>query len=258
MSVISFLSDFGSVYPAQMKGVILNIDPAAVLIDITHDIPPQDIVAGAFALMITIPYFPNGTIHLAVVDPGVGTDRRPVLVESGGHLLVGPDNGLLIPAAYRLSQDVIVREITNKDLFLSVSSTFHGRDIFAPVAAYLSNGLKPSDIGDEIEDYVKLDFATPQVKDKKVLVHVIFIDGFGNLITNITGEQMLNFVKYGDTLAVSDVTMPLAYTYAQVRRGEMLMLIGSHGYLEISINSGNAAAQLGLGIGDQLWLSAHQ
>jgi len=258
MSVISLLSDFGSVYPAQMKGVILNIDPTAVLIDITHDIPSQDIAAGAFALMITIPYFPKGTIHLAVVDPGVGTNRRPVLVESGGHLLVGPDNGLLIPAAYRLSQDILVREITNRDMFLTVSSTFHGRDIFAPAAAHLSNGLKPSDIGDEIEDYVKHDFASPQVKDKKVLAQVIFIDGFGNLITNITGEQVLNSFKYGDKLAALGVTMPLVYTYAQVGRGEMLMLIGSHRYLEISINSGNAALQLGLRIGDQLWISTHQ
>lgn len=258
MSVISLLSDFGSVYPAQMKGVILSIDPTAVLVDIAHDIPHQDIAAGAFALMITIPYFPEGTIHLAVIDPGVGSDRLPVLVESGGHLLVGPDNGLLIPAAYRLSQDIIVRKITNEDLFLTVSSTFHGRDIFAPVAAYLSNGLKPSDIGEVIKDYVKLDFATPQVKDKRVLAQVIFIDGFGNLITNISGEHMLNFFNYYDKLEVEDRIISLVHTYTQVKSGEILMLIGSHGYLEISINSGNAAAQLGFGIGDQLWLSAHQ
>jgi len=258
MSVISLLSDFGSVYPAQMKGVILNIDPTAVLVDIAHDIPPQDIAAGAFALMITIPYFPEGTIHLAVIDPGVGSDRRPVLVESGGHLLVGPDNGLLIPAAYRLSQDIIVRKITNEDLFSTVSFTFHGRDIFAPVAAYLSNGLKPSDIGEEIKDYVKLDFATPQVKDKRVLARVIFIDGFGNLITNISGEHILNFFNYNDKLVVENRIISFVHTYTQVKSGEMLMLIGSHGYLEISINSGNAAAQLGLGIGDPLWLSAHQ
>ena len=124
MSVISFLSDFGSMYPAQMKGVILGINPDVYLIDIAHNIPAQDIVAGAFVLMSTAAYFPEGTVHLAVVDPGVGTSRRCIIIESGKHMFVGPDNGLLIPAANSLSQDIKVREITNRGLFLNVSSTF--------------------------------------------------------------------------------------------------------------------------------------
>lgn len=250
MAVISLLSDFGQLYPAQMKAVILCINPSAVMVDISHQIPAQDIKAGAFALMVSVPYFPEGTVHLAVVDPGVGTSRRPIVVESGAHLFVGPDNGLLIPAARRLSQDFKVREITNPDLLLTSSSTFHGRDIFAPTAARLSLGMTAAEVGAEIVDFVELDFGTPQVIDGKVRGQVVFVDSFGNLVTNISSEVILNFFKCGDVLHICGTSMPLVDTYASVEKGAPLAVVGSHGYLEISVNSGSAARLLRLESGD--------
>jgi S-adenosylmethionine hydrolase len=252
MPVISLLTDFMSFYPGQMKAVIIGINPSAVFVDIAHDIPPQNICAGAFALMVSAPYFPAGTVHLAVVDPGVGTSRRSIIVESGGHIFVGPDNGLLIPAARRLSQNFTVREITNSTLFQNVSSTFHGRDIFAPVAAYLSRGMMPAKVGDKCADYIELDFGTPRFDNNKVLTKVVFIDGFGNVITNIPGELMLKKFDYGDNLRIKNINMPLVHTFADVTSGEPLILIGSHGYLEISVNAGSAAGLLGIGTGDTL------
>lgn len=250
MAVISLLSDFGQLYPAQMKAVILCINPSTVLVDISHQIPAQDIKAGAFALMVSVPYFPEGTVHLAVVDPGVGTSRRPIVVESGAHLFVGPDNGLLIPAARRLSLDLKIREITNPELFLTPSSTFHGRDIFAPTAAQLSLGMTAVEVGAEIVDFVELDFGTPQVIDGKVRGQVVYVDSFGNLITNISSEVILNFFKCGDVLHICGISIPLVDTYASVKKGAPLAVVGSHGYLEISINSGSAARLLKFESGD--------
>lgn len=246
MAVISLLSDFGHLYPAQMKAVILCINPSAILVDISHEIPAQDIKAGAFGLMVSAPYFPEGTVHLAVVDPGVGTSRRPIVVESGAHLFVGPDNGLLIPTASRLSQDFVVREITNPDLLLNLSSTFHGRDIFAPVAARLSSGMAVIEVGDEIEDFVELDFGVPQVIDGKVRGHVVFVDSFGNAITNIPGKVILERFKCGDVLDICGISMPLVHTYASVKKGAPLAVVGSHGFLELSVNSGSAVELLKL------------
>ncbi|MCL7415714.1 MAG: S-adenosyl-l-methionine hydroxide adenosyltransferase family protein [ANME-2 cluster archaeon] len=250
MAVISMLSDFGHLYPAQMKAVILRINPSAVLVDISHHIPAQGIKAGAFALMVSAPYFPEGTVHLAVVDPGVGTSRRPIVVESGAHLFVGPDNGLLIPAAFKLSQDFKVWEITNPELFLILSSTFHGRDIFAPVAARLSLGMAASDVGNEIADFVELDLGTLQVIDGKVRGQVVYVDSFGNVITNIPGEFVIKRFKFGDMLDICGTTMPFVHTYISVKEGAPLALVGSHGYLEISVNLGNAVELLELDIGD--------
>lgn len=247
MGVISLLSDFGTLYPAQMKAVILGINLEAVLVDITHDIPPQNIKAGAFALMCSVPYFPEGSIHLAVVDPGVGTTRRGMVVKSGGHLFVGPDNGLLIPAAHKLSDNLEVREITNSGLFLNVSSTFHGRDIFAPIAAHLSNGMALSEVGTEILDFVELDLGTPLIENEKVVGEVIYVDDFGNIITNIPGELLLEIVDYGDLLDIAGRKMPLEHIYSNVGIGEGLAIIGSHGYIEIAVNSGSAAKLLGYG-----------
>jgi len=255
MPVITLLSDFGSMYPAQMKGVILRINPDVHLIDITHDIPPQDVQAGAFVLMMAAAYYPKGTVHVAVVDPGVGTLRRSILVESQGQIFVGPDNGLLIPAAIRLSQDITVREITNRKLFLTVSSTFHGRDIFAPVAAHLSKGLSPSDVGKRIDDYIKLDFGVIKIDGYRITGKVIYMDDFGNIITNIPGEQILKLFNYGDMLTAANTGMPFVRTFADVAHRELLMLIGSHGYLEISVNSGSAVRRLRLQIEDEIQIS---
>lgn len=257
MPVITLLSDFGSLYPAQMKAEILRINPSAVLVDIAHDIPPQDIRAGAFALMISAPHFPEGTIHLAVVDPGVGSARRPIVIESGGHLFVGPDNGLLIPSARRLSSDLTIMEITNSRLFLNVSPTFHGRDIFAPVAAHLSRGMELSEVGDETAHFIELDFGTPAGFDgDKVRGEIVYVDGFGNLITNIPGDLILEKFDYGDMLTVSDVRIPLVHTYSGVDPGELLMLVGSHGFLEIAVNSDSASQILGFDSREMIEISS--
>lgn len=252
MGVISIISDFGSLYPAQMKAVILGINPDAVLVDITHDIPPQNIKAGAFALMCSVPYFSEGTIHLAVVDPGVGTARRGIVVKSGGHLFVGPDNGLLIPAAYKLSDNLEIREITNNRLFLNVSPTFHGRDIFAPIAAHLSNGMALSEVGNDVSDFVELDMSTPLIENENVVGAVIYVDDFGNIITNIPGELFMEIVNYGDLLDIAGRKIPLEHTYSNVGIGEGLAIIGSHGYLEIAVNSGSASKQFGYGSNDRV------
>lgn len=247
MAVISLLSDFGDLYPAQMKAVILRINPAAVLVDITHQVPAQDIRAGAFALMISAPYFPEGTVHLAVVDPGVGTSRRSIAVQAGLSFFVGPDNGLLIPAACRSGQELTVREITNQDLLPEPSSTFHGRDIFAPVAARLSSGMAVEMVGDEIRNFVEIDFGAPEVIDRGVRGQVVYVDGFGNAITNIPGKVMFEWFTYGDMLDMCGVNIPFVKTYGSVKKSMPLLVIGSHGYLEISVNSGNAAKLLDLG-----------
>ncbi|MDW7775598.1 MAG: SAM-dependent chlorinase/fluorinase [Methanosarcinales archaeon] len=249
MAVISLLSDFGDLYPAQMKAVILRINPTAVLVDISHQIPAQDISAGAFALMISAPHFPEGTVHLAVVDPGVGTSRRPIAVQAGAHFFVGPDNGLLIPAAFGAGQDLTVREITNPDLLLEPSSTFHGRDIFAPVAAHLSSGMVMEEVGDTLQNFVEMDFYCPGVIDGKVRGQIVYVDCFGNAITNIPGKVMFEWFNYGDVLDICGVNMPFVKTYSSVKKGMPLLVVGSHDYLEISVNSGSAVKLFGLEVG---------
>ncbi|MCL7413838.1 MAG: S-adenosyl-l-methionine hydroxide adenosyltransferase family protein [ANME-2 cluster archaeon] len=252
MAVISMLSDFGHLYPAQMKAVILRINPAAVLVDISHQIPAQDIRAGAFALMISAPHFPEGTVHLAVVDPGVGTSRRALVVQAGAHFFVGPDNGLLIPAACRAGQYFTVREITNPDLTLEPSSTFHGRDIFAPVAAHLSLEMDVKEVGDEIKDFVEMDFGAPEVIDGNVRGQVVYVDSFGNAITNIPATIMFEWFEYGDVLELCGVNMPFVKTYGSVQKSMPLLVVGSHGFLEISVHSGSAAKLLGLVVGSRV------
>lgn len=243
--VITLLSDFGDVYPASMKGVILGIAPEAGIVDISHSVPRQDVRAGAFMLMTCARYFPSGTAHVAVVDPGVGTERRPIAVkaesiEAGTHYFIGPDNGLLIPAARSIGE-LEVYGITNTNLFLSsVSSTFHGRDIFAPVGAHISRGLKIGEVGRQIFDFVNLDFGEGEKKDGDLHGNIIFIDSFGNIVTNIP-SKVAGF-KPGDVLEIQKRRISFQKSYGFCKVGEPLALIGSHGYLEIAVNQGNAAA----------------
>jgi len=249
MNIITFLTDFGisSNYVAQMKGVTLSLIDAT-LVDITHDVTPHDIREGAFILQSTAPYFPIGTIHVAVVDPGVGTDRRNILITTKSQILVGPDNGLLIPAAYSLG-DFTVYEITNKKYMLdSVSNTFHGRDVFAPVAAYIAKGISFEDIGNRINDYVDLNFGQGKVTDNIVIGKIIYIDRFGNLITNIAGDLLLKRLDYNKKIKISigkkRIEIPFAKSYGFVKKGELLATIGSSNFLEIGINQGNVAKKL--------------
>jgi len=253
--VITLLSDFGDAYPASMKGVILGINPAASIVDITHSVQRHDVCAGAFMLMTAARYFPSGTVHIAVVDPGVGTKRRPIAImaesqESGIHYFIGPDNGLLIPAARSIG-DFEVYEITNEKLFLrTVSSTFHGRDIFAPVGTHISNGLDIKNVGGQIFDFVDLDFGEGEKKEGWLVGRIIFIDSFGNIVTNIS-SGMVGF-QPGDVLEIEKQQALFQSSYGFCGKGEPLALIGSHGFLEIVINQGNAAQNFNKNPGDKI------
>jgi S-adenosylmethionine hydrolase len=251
MVVITLTTDFGSLYPAALKAVILQINERANIIDITHSIPPEDIRSGAFALYSVVEYFPKGTVHVAVVDPGVGTRRRPIAIFAGGQYFVGPDNGLLIPAARRLGE-IEVYDIRNENLLRNVSSTFHGRDIFAPVGAYLSGGMQLEEVGNKIDDFVDMDFEKAEIFGNTIKGEAVFIDDFGNIITNIPQEMILKIADLGTELYVSGNKMPFLRTYGMVGTGDVLALIGSHGFLEISANQDNASRVLEIENGDKV------
>ncbi|MGD9778768.1 SAM hydrolase/SAM-dependent halogenase family protein [Methanomethylovorans sp.] len=243
MSLITLITDFGSVYPAAMKGVILGIDPRATIVDISHTVPQGDIRAGAFALYSVVPYFPVGTVHVAVVDPGVGTARNSIVISAGGHLFVGPDNGLMVPAASRLGK-IEVRKITNLGLLGDVSATFHGRDVFARIGAYLSEGMPLQEVGEKTLDHVHLDFGMVEVSETSITGQVIYIDDFGNVITNIRAADVLGLIRFGEVVHIFYRKMPVIRTYGLVDEGKLLALVGSHGFLEIAVNKGNASKEL--------------
>jgi len=261
MNVITFLSDFGmkSGYVSQMKGVANTIMPQVRCIDITHEIPCHDIQTGAFVLMNAAHHFPTGTVHVAVVDPGVGTKRRGIVVLTQTQIFVGPDNGLLIPAA-RFLGNFCVYDITNPLLQnKSVSHTFHGRDIFAPVAAHILRGISFDSIGPQIHDFV--DFRFPlcvRNTDDTIDVQVLFVDDFGNIITNIEQGAMGGlFAPGGDITLVHGQhksTLKFVETYGLVHPGILLCTFGSSGFLEISMNQGNAAESLHVTRNDTLKL----
>ncbi len=257
MPIISLTTDFGDLYPAAMKAVILRINPEVQIIDITHSIRQAGIWEGAFALYSLVRYFPQGTVHIGVVDPGVGTSRRALAIKAGPEgeeqFFVGPDNGLLIPAARRLGE-IEVYEITNPELMLKsgISATFHGRDIFAPAGAYLSKGTPIEVVGSEISDFVSLDFENFGIDGSFLVGEVIFADNFGNVITNIPEEVVLKFSNFGSQIEINSRRVPFVQTYGFVGPKKPLALIGSHGFLEIAVNKGNAALQFGLKSGDQI------
>ena len=245
MSVITLTTDFGDLYPASMKAVILGINPDVQIVDVTHSIRHAGIREGAFALYSLVPYFPAKTVHVAVVDPGVGTSRRALAVKAGEagreQFFVGPDNGLLIPAARRLGE-MEVYEITNRDLMLKsgISATFHGRDIFAPVGAHLSKGMPIEGVGHRVLDFVDLDFGNFGVDGPFLMGEVVFADSFGNVITNIPEDAILQFCTFGSKVEVNGRKVPFVLTYGFVGQEGALALIGSHGFLEIAVNQGSA------------------
>lgn len=255
-SVISLLTDFGTKdhYVASMKGTILSINPQCTLIDITHHVSPHDIREGAFILANAYSFFPKGTIHLSVVDPGVGSPRRPILIETYNYLFVGPDNGLFTFALKREKVKKVV-VLTNQKFFLSqVSTTFHGRDLFAPVAAYLSLGAKTNEFGHELNSWVELDFEKPKIRRGKLIGEILHIDAFGNLISNINEEKLFHFVK--DHSFVNRIggraIQGLKKGYWEGNRNEPMAIIGSGGFLEISVREGNAQKRLNVKKGDQV------
>jgi S-adenosylmethionine hydrolase len=238
--MITLTTDLGWEYAAQMKGVILSIDPKAKIIDISHSITQQNILEGAFVLYTALPNFPR-SVHIGVVDPGVGTERRGMIVVCKNSILVGPDNGLLIPAAEKLGLKKVY-SITNKKYCLrKISNTFHGRDVFAPVAAYLSLDVKPSQIGNCIKDYSKLEFGKPQETKEEIIGKIIFIDRFGNLITNIPSEEITKIFRCGEIikLKINNKTLKLKFlkSYGYAKEREFLATISSSNLLEISCNN---------------------
>ncbi|MEH2071578.1 MAG: SAM-dependent chlorinase/fluorinase [Nostoc sp.] len=248
--VVTLLSDFGDrdVYVGVMKGVIAQINSQITVVDLTHQIPPQDIAAARFSLMNAYPYFPVGTVHVAVVDPGVGSRRRAIAVEFAQGFLVGPDNGIFSGV---LSQSPAIRavELTNLNYWRTAqpSKTFHGRDIFAPVGANLASGVPLKQLGQEIDkaSLVKLDIEECKQTTTGVLGCIQYIDRFGNLVSNIPRSYV-----EGKTWCVqaAGLSIPGCETYSNVKLGEAIALVGSHGWVEIAINSGNAHSQLQLNL----------
>ena len=262
MSIISLLSDFGSKdpYVAEMKAVILSIHPQARIVDITHEIEKFNIRMGAFVLASAAPYFPAGTIHVAVVDPGVGTKRHPIIVETKRSYYVGPDNGLLMLAAQKEAVDHVYHVNNPQYMLPRVSRTFHGRDIFTPVAAHLAKGSPPSDFGPEIHDYVLPEFAKPHVRKGELFGEVLHIDDFGNVVSNISAEDLEKMgIREGCSLRVKlngeTLALKLCSAYGEVPAKTPLAIIGSSDFLEVSVNQESASRMFKAKIGDPLRVS---
>jgi hypothetical protein len=251
-AIVTLLSDFGlsDVYVGVMKGVMLQINPTKLrMVDLTHQIPPQNLAAARFCLMNGYKYFPNGTVHLAVVDPGVGGVRRAIAVLFPQGFLVGPDNGIF-SGVLSQSQAIVAVELTNRNYWRTteISKTFHGRDIFAPVAAHLASGVPLQELGQEIdpESLVKLDLAECTQTQTDITGCIQYIDFFGNLVTNIPGS----FVSRNWYVQVGDLSIPGVERYSDVESGNILALIGSHSWVEIAVSNGNAQLQLQISVGD--------
>ena len=289
--MITLTTDFGTSdgYVAAMKGVMLSIHPDARLVDVTHEINPQDVMEAAFVLRTTTPFFPPGTVHLVVVDPGVGTDRRAVAVRSGDQWFVGPDNGVF-PLVLDDKEPDEIRVLDEPSAWRSdaPSTTFHGRDIFAPVAAHLDAGRPPADIGALAEDLRPLRWAMPITDNHSVQGYVAHVDRFGNCITNIrrktlvrTGMDDVPALEHTEASSdsppsesgradpdaaepkISDLPALKAYvgnavienlhrTYGAVADGDPLLLFGSSGFLEVAVNAGSAAELLNIRKGDSI------
>ena len=243
---IAILTDFGQhdAYVGVMKGVILSFCPAAVIVDLCHEIPPQEVTAAAFALRASAAYFPKGTVFVCVVDPGVGSQRRILWARTARHQFLAPDNGLLswVPTPFRE-----IRALENSKLWLSaVSATFQGRDIFAPVAGRLAAGLKPSALGPRITDFQRRPFPQPRCDKKGVRGEILVVDRFGNAATNLLPEH-LKSCRY---VFCKGRRLPLRRHYAQAQPKEPLALIGSTGFLELSIRNGDFCRAFKAGPGD--------
>ena len=242
VSVVTLTTDFGTRdgYVAEMKGVLLGLNPEMTLVDVTHEIGSQDVQHGAYVLSTIARRFPRNTVHVAVVDPGVGTDRRPIIAECGGCLFIGPDNGLLTPIL-RDPEAKAVHEITNTKMMAEhVSRTFHGRDVFAPAAAHASQGSSVHAFGPSISDPVLLPTWNVRRECNRVVGHVVHVDRFGNLITNL-GVDLLGARNAIEVRGGGHAVKGVSETYDNVEPGRALALIGSQATVEVSVNGGNAS-----------------
>jgi S-adenosylmethionine hydrolase len=253
--VVAFLSDFGTRdhYAGTLKAVVLGLCPDANLVDIGHEIPAHDVLAGALELAACYKYFPSGTIFLVVVDPGVGSSRRGIAADCGDYKFVAPDNGVL-SAVFRETPPKKVVELTERKYARpTVSRTFEGRDRFAPAAGWLAKGVALVSMGKSITNYHVIDLPTPEVAAEHITGQVVRVDRFGNLITNIDRKMLEQFAggrPIAVTLADRDIPRIVA-TYADARVGELCALFGSTDHLEVAVNAGDAARELGLGRGAQ-------
>lgn len=253
MVTITLLSDFGLTdpYVAEMKGVILSADPHLNIVDVSHGVERHNIAMGSFILETALPHFPPGSIHVAVVDPGVGTERLSLVVDCKRGILVGPDNGLLVRASERLGFKGAYQIDSRRFRGETISSTFHGRDIFARTAANLATGLKPNAVGSKVKRLVRLDIPTASVACDAANCSVLYVDSFGNVILNLTREDIEQLrLHSGDriTIRTRKRRAPglVVKTYSDIPHSRLAMIQGSQGYLEIAVREGSAAARLGL------------
>ncbi|MEM8714725.1 MAG: SAM-dependent chlorinase/fluorinase [Cyanobacteria bacterium P01_A01_bin.3] len=263
-AVITLLSDFGwqDVYVGVMKGVIAAIAPNTTIVDLTHAVPAQDVATGGFQLANAVPYFPRNTVHVAVVDPGVGGQRRAVAVECECGIFIVPDNGLLSQVCDRFpAQAAVVLDNPEYWRVPDPSRTFHGRDIFAPVGAHLAAGILLAQVGSPIDPATLMHYSRPPVQQTKSSVAgtVQACDRFGNVITNIPGDLVDSSAAGARWVAIANGrTVPGGCTYGDVALGEAVALIGSHGWIELAVNGGNARDQLHVQCDDRVeiqWLS---
>ncbi|HUO35521.1 MAG TPA: SAM-dependent chlorinase/fluorinase [Candidatus Acidoferrum sp.] len=255
--IITLTTDYGTNdhFVGAMKGVILNVNPEATVVDVTHGVIPHDILDGALAIGRAYKYFPARTIHVVVVDPGVGTQRRPILVAGDTHYFVAPDNGVL-SVVFDQSETLHAWHITSEHYFLHpVSNTFHGRDIFAPVAGWLSKSWQTASFGEEITDFVRFSIPKPKSQGSQVKGVVLRVDHFGNLITNVSPQDVPALAAPDGKVTVragNAEIKKICSTFAEGAPGEPIGILGSSGYLEIVVNKGNAAKTLGAARGAEV------
>jgi S-adenosylmethionine hydrolase len=258
--IITLTTDYGTNDPlvGVLKGVILKINPDVTIVDITHAVTPFDLLDGALAIASAYAHFPPRTIHVVVVDPGVGTERRPLLMSGQNQYFIAPDNGVL-SGVYEKEANFLVRHLTSEHYFLHpVSKTFHGRDVFAPVAAWLSKNWQPGSMGEEITDYKRLALPRPKEADGVVKGVVLKVDSFGNLLTNFRADDLApDAIEKGEVkLQVGNHAVTrLVPTFANGAAGEPIAYLGSSGYLEIGVNRGNLSKTLGIGRGTPVVLT---
>lgn len=260
MAIVTLTTDFGESdhFVGVMKGVILSLAPRATIVDITHQIPAFEIVEAAFVIGEAYKHFPKGTVHVAVVDPGVGTERRPIVVEAAGQFFVAPDNGVLAMVYGR--EKSRVRHLTKAKYFAkAISSTFHGRDIFAPVAGHISAGVKPASMGQAVNDYLQPSGWEPaRVGKRHWSGQVLKVDRFGNLITNFRAEALPDILTRPFEMITGVTAVErLVQNYAQGTAGEPVAILGSSGYIEVVVNQASAAKALGCTAGSPVELTIY-